>query len=157
MNERKRLASPRPRGSHMGKRAKQSTASGRVRSIALGVLAGLASAGVLLLLGSAVAYADSDPNRMIAPMAPVLNCLCALVGGLVAARCRRGESFLCGGVCGLILMLTFSALAFTAPSLHTASGVLLSILLRVLMVGFGIVGGMMGIPKSRGRGHARSK
>ena len=78
----------------------------RVLSSALFALPVTAVVGlILLLIVTAVAYADPDPDRLTAPLSLAALGLTALLGGLVAARRGQGRSLLCGLTLGLLLTL----------------------------------------------------
>lgn len=60
---------------------------------------------VLLLIVTAVAYANPDPDRLATPLSLAALGLTSLLGGLVAARRGQQKPLLCGGMLGLLLVL----------------------------------------------------
>lgn len=66
---------------------------------------------VLLLIVTAVAYADPDPDRLTTPLSLGALGLTALLDGLVAARRGRGQPLLGGLLSGLLLALLLLGLS----------------------------------------------
>ncbi len=66
---------------------------------------------VLLLIVTAVAYANPDPDRLTTPLSLCALGLTALLGGLVAARRGRGQPLLGGLLSGLLIALLLLGLS----------------------------------------------
>ncbi len=78
----------------------------RVLSAALFALPVTAAVGlILLLIVTAVAYANPDPDSLTTPLSLAALALTALLGGVVAARRGQGRTLLCGLMLGLLLTL----------------------------------------------------
>lgn len=60
---------------------------------------------VLLLIVTAVAYANPDPDSLTTPLSMAVLGLSSLLGGLVAARRGQHKPLLCGGMLGLLFVL----------------------------------------------------
>ncbi len=105
---------------------------GRVFMAALFALPVTAVIGlVLLLIVTAVAYANPDPDSLTTPLSMAVLGLTALLGGLVAARRGQTAPLLCGLLAGLlftllllVLTLFFSDDARTQLTLGLSSPVL---------------------------------
>ena len=97
-----------PAASYTSTKEDASTEAGliHVLSAALFALPVTAAVGlVLLLIVTAVACANPDPDSLTTPLSLAALGLTALLGGLVAARRGQSRSLLCGATLGLLLTL----------------------------------------------------
>ena len=85
---------------------------GRIFMAALFALPVTAVIGlVLLLIVTAVAYANPDPDSLTTPLSMAVLGLTAMLGGLVAARRGQTASLLCGLLAGLLFTLLLLVLS----------------------------------------------
>lgn len=132
----------------------------RVLSAALFALPVTALVGaVLLLIVTAVAYANPDPDSLTTPLSLAALGLTSVLGGLVAARRGRGKCLLCGLTLGLLwtlLLVGFSLLFGDEARRQLTLGLssLLSWLVHGGVIFLSALGGKMGgrrAPKSKHR------
>lgn len=66
---------------------------------------------ILLLIATAVAYANPDPDALTTPLSLGVLGLTSVLGGLISARRGQARPLLCGLFSGLLLTLTLFALS----------------------------------------------
>ncbi len=131
----------------MRSRQQESSAIYRVvRPLLWGVLVGVVSCLLVLLLMAAVLAAGDIARSAITPLAVSAAVFAALVGGFLTARLRGENGWLFGAACGLILyvLVMLTGLVMT----HQLKGGY-AFLKLALMVLAGAVGGVLGVNRRR--------
>ena len=119
---------------------------------------GLISAFVLSLVAALIAYLNADPNALLWPLALGCLVLSCVIAGFFSQRSYKAAPVVCGGVCGLALVIIFWLLSSLVP--HDALGSLSSGVrwgLRGGAVGFCILGALMAANMPRGKRTKRRK
>ena len=116
-----------------------------LRGSVFGLIFFAIAALLLLTAVTAVAYANTDPDKLIAPLSLVALLPAMFTGGFITAKKVGAYPLLCGIVCGALITLFTIALSL-AMSGAASSGYTLgqSALLHGLAVAFSILGAFAG-------------
>ena len=110
--ERRHISAARLTGAE---NAKESSSDGGFASLLMAALFSLPFTVILglvfLLISTAVAYAQPDPDKFTLPLALGSLSLTALLGGLIAARRRQHHCLICGLLSGLLFTLLLLVLS----------------------------------------------
>lgn len=124
------------------------------QSAAIGGGAALLCAALMLFLGAMICLRSEDPNQMILPWGLGTLYLSALLGGIISVRRHGGSALLCGSVCGILLLIFFWILSIFFQENDTFS-LPISLLLRALTVLFSLLGGYLGLKRTRRTPHRK--
>ncbi len=143
----------RPEGRSVPRREDASPAAGffaALRASFFGTLAACLIFVTLILLGTAVAYAQDDPDRWTAPIGYAAAAVTALASGAVASHRNGRAVLLCGLLAASFLLLIFSVLSlFSVFSDLGNNSVGLSLGLHASLILFAVGGAYIG--RRRGR------
>ena len=120
-----------------------------------GVLAFVLSAGIFLLLSSAICLRLPDPNKMLLPFALVSLFVPALLCGIISVRKCGGKAIPVGLLSGFWLMLLTFLAAWVLPSQQEGMSFGLSFALRLLLPFFTVLGSLIGINLRRSKRRRR--
>lgn len=127
-------------------REQASVLSRSLRPLLIGTGIGIV-VGVLLLLAAAAVMASTQvPAAAVTPVALAAIAAAAFAGGFTAARLLRERGLLIGAACGLLIFLIVAIAGFSVD--QAVQGTLLFLKLG-LTVGFGALGGILGVNVKR--------
>ncbi|MBQ2779989.1 MAG: TIGR04086 family membrane protein [Clostridia bacterium] len=131
----------------MRSRQQESSATYRVlRPLLWGVLVGVVSCLLVLLMMAAVLAAGDIARSAITPLAVAAAVFAALVGGFLTARLRGEKGWLFGAACGLILYVLVMLTGLIMTQQLKGGYAFLKLVLMVLA---GAVGGVLGVNRRR--------
>ena len=111
----------------------------------IGMAVSLLCSLFLLLVGSLLCLRAKDPGAPVLPVGLGILYLSATVGGIFSARIQRNAPLLCGALCGALLMLLLFLLSLALSSSENRQFSFgFSLLLRLLIPFFSILGAKMG-------------
>lgn len=111
---------------------------------------GIAFALAILLafIMAAVIYRTADPARYVAPAAFSALYISAFIGGVSASSLNRGSALLCGGLCGIMLLvLAFLLSLFIGSEAAAEYSLIEGILLRSAVIVCSVFGAFIGTTK----------
>ncbi len=111
---------------------------------AIGAGVSLLLAVLLTPLGGVICFSMEDPVASTVAAGLVIRLLCAMVGGIVAARKNRGKILLSGGLCGLMLVLVYALLSLVFSPQVRPFSIGLSRALRAAVIPMAILGATIG-------------
>ena len=113
-----------------------------VRPLLWGMLIGMISCLLLLLLMAAVLAAGDIPKTAITPLAVSAAVVGAVIGGFLTARLRGENGLLFGAVCGVLLYIVVMIVGFSI--MHELRGGYALLKLSLMLLA-GAVGGVLGV------------
>lgn len=133
------------------RRALAESDSGAVRllkSSLIGCAVSIATAIVLWIVATVVAYSCNDPDSVISAFAFCAIYAAAVVGGFVSAKINGGGGLVCGAVSGVMITFLLLLVAVFMRNVYSSGyGALTSLLLRAFVVLASILGGLFGTYK----------
>lgn len=131
----------------MKKRKEQPSVIAQIaRPVLLGTVCAVAVGCLLLMGAAAVMVAVQVPMSIVRPIAYVAISLAAFCGGFVAARLASQRGLIFGAGCGLFLFFIVAFAGFGSETAVRGTSLLLK---AVLSVGFGSLGGVLGVNLKR--------
>ncbi len=115
------------------------------RGTLIAVLVGV----LLLLLATAVAYAQDDPDRLTAPIGYAVTVIVALLAGFLASRRSRRAVLLCGLFSAACLLALFALLALIPVGIPSQATPLLSLALHAALIPLSALGAYLGRRRTR--------
>ena len=124
--------------------------SAALRNAACGVLIACAVGALLLLVVTAAAYAQDDPDSLTMPLGYAVAAVVALTAGAITARRNGRAVLLCGLLSAAILLLVFTVLSlFPHAQAREPMSVGVSLALHAALLPLSCLGAYLG--RRRGR------
>ncbi len=150
MNSSKKNKTHQRKSNHRSRSADASLQNGflhTVKSALFGTAIGIASAFILMMIGSLICYSSGDPHKLTGAVSLVSLYVSSLVSGFAAVIRNRSSALLCGGLSGTLLMLFFIVCSLFLDSEATFDFPV-SILLRICIIATAVLGGYAGLKRN---------
>ncbi len=125
------------------------------KSSLMGFAAALASALVLWIAASAIAYANDDPDSVVGALGLGVIYISALIGGFVSVRQNKKDALLCGIVSGAMLALCFFVISLFFADGSSSYSFLIELILRGAMLLMSVFGAFAGLNRGNKRRRRR--
>ncbi len=126
----------------MSTRKEVSTAARILRPLGMGLGIGVIVCAIVLLIAAAIMTTGILPASAVTPVALAAAAIGAFISGFVAARLSRERGLLYGAGVGLLLFLLITIAGML--SLQELRGTMM-LLRAALTIGFGALGGVLGV------------
>ena len=127
-----------------------------VKNCLIGVGIALASAIVLWVVATFVAYSNSDPDAILPTLAFAVIYIVFVIGGFASSKLNQGQGLICGALSGIVLVSFFLLVSiFFGAEYSSGYGFLTALLLRAAGVLMSVLGGYIGAHKRATRRHRR--
>lgn len=142
---------------HHGASAESGGFSDLIKHSAMGTAVSVALSMIFCILGAALCSLSKDPRVLTFPIALISLYIAAFWGGRIATRLHKRAVLWCGLISGALLAVFFWFLTLFFPHGEANTAFPVSLLLRMLTVGFSILGALIPHTSPKRRHHNRKR